>query len=285
MLAPVRCIPVCYVHARLRAHLMNEHLRHYADALDYLNRDPYVNRELVLALRYEAVAALRVVFRGAAVAGVIVRGPGPFNPDPDWIRVDAEDAAALDELLLDFPIDRRDVVSIHRPWIGEALARSYAMRAIGTGVYGYLVDRDGLIPHPHPAIRRLSIKDTALVARSSCGWSRSYFERLFDEDREPWALIQDGQIVSRASSGYPHADSEEVVGVWTHPAWRGRGLARALVSAVAASIVDRMSCAAYTTTYDNLASQAVARAVGFQPCFAADSYQLRAPSQPLIGQY
>ena len=59
----------------------------------------------------------------------------------------------------------------------------------------------------------------------------------------------------------------------THERWRGRGLARALVRVVAADILERSHYAAYTTTYDNYASQAVARAVGFELCFAARSYQ------------
>ena len=33
---------------------------------------------------------------------------------------------------------------------------------------------------------------------------------LFDERRHPWAIVREGRIVSRASSGYPAAGSEEV---------------------------------------------------------------------------
>jgi ribosomal protein S18 acetylase RimI-like enzyme len=207
--------------------------------------------------------------------GVLICGPGPFVPDPYWIRLDALDQAALDELMRASTVSHRHTLSVHRPWIGAALAANYGMQANGMGMYGYLVDRAQLVDLADSSVQSLSIRDIGLVERSQCGWSRSYFQRLFATGRRPWAVVRDGMIVCRASSGYPDAFSEEVVGVWTHPRWRGRGLARRLVSAVAADILERKPYAAYTTTYDNLASQAVARAVGFQRCFAADSYQIR----------
>lgn len=254
---------------------MNQDLPNYAAAVDFLSADPLVNRELLLALRAEPIAKLQVALRNDRPVGVLICGPGPFIPDPYWIRLDASDAAALDELMQGFSFSARHTLSIHRPWIGATLTARYGMQLNGMGVYGYLVDREHLVPPVDASVRALTSQDAALVERSHCGWTRSYFQRLFATGRRPWAVVRDGAIVSRASSGYPDAFSEEVVGVWTHPKWRGRGLARSLVSAVAADILERKQYAAYTTTYDNLSSQAVARAVGFQGCFAADSYQLR----------
>lgn len=253
---------------------MNEYLPHYAEAIAFLDRDAYANRELLLALCYEPVTTLGLAWEGSAVAGVLVRGPGPFNPDPDWLRIEACDAAAVRTLLADINLTPRLVVSIHRPWIGRLLTQHYGLRRTGTGVYGYIIERHQLLAPVGSETRLLTIHDSALVEHSNCGWTRSYFARLFDEGRRPWAIVRDGTIVSRASSGYPYADSEEVVGVWTHPHWRERGLAQQIVHAVTADILERFRYATYTTTYDNLASQAVARAVGFQSSFAADSYQL-----------
>ncbi|HEX6291693.1 MAG TPA: GNAT family N-acetyltransferase [Herpetosiphonaceae bacterium] len=254
---------------------MNEHLPHYAAAVDFLSRDPLANRELLLALRSEPVEQLQVARRDQVAVGVLIAGPGPFIPDPYWIRLDASDEAALDVLMQAFALTERHTLSIHRPWIGVLLRARYGMQPNGMGVYGYLLDRGQLVAHDHAQVRMLTPRDVGLVERSHCGWTRSYFQRLFVAGRRPWAIVQDGAIVCRASSGYPDAYSEEVVGVWTHPRWRGRGLARSLVSAVAADILERVSYAAYTTTYDNLSSQAVARTVGFRLCFAADSYQMR----------
>lgn len=253
---------------------MNEYLPHYADAIRFLDREPYVNRELLLALCYESVTSLRLAWSGAEVSGVLVRGPGPFNPDPDWLRLDALDETAVHTLLAGVAQEPRLVVSIHRPWIGRLLMQHYGLKLTGSGVYGYIIERPQLNEANPSEAQLLTERDSGLVERSNCGWSPGYFAWLFEEGRRPWVIVRDGRIVSRASSGYPYAECEEVVGVWTHPQWRGHGLARQVVQAVAADILERFHYATYTTTYDNLASQAVARAIGFQPSYAADSYQL-----------
>lgn len=252
---------------------MNEHLPDFADAVAFLNRDPLANRELLLALYYEPLSQLWVVRRDAIVRSVAIRGPGPFNPNPDWVRLDAYDVAAARSLLDQIEPTEHLIVSIHRPWIGALATQHYGFHPTGMGVYGYAMNRTQLVSFTLPGIRLLQRSDASLVDRSDCGWNRSYFERLFNDGRRPWAIVQDGQIVCRASSGYGYGGSEEVVGVWTHPRRRGHGLARSLVSVVAADILERMAYATYTTTYENAASQAVARAVGFQQVFAAESYR------------
>lgn len=253
---------------------MTEFLPHGEAAHAYLSRNPHANRELLLALRYEQVVALHVVWHGNDVSGVLVQGPGPFNTDPHWLRLDADDADAAAALLRRVTLDRRLVVSLHRPWM-EPLAEQFGLHLTTAGVYGFLARRANLQLPPDPDVRLLNDGDWPLVERSQCGWSRGYFERLFEEGRRPWVIVMDDRIASRASSGYPTQDCEEVVGVWTHPRWRGQGLARRLVATVAHDIGARMPFISYTTTFDNHASQTVARSVGFEVCFTARSYQLR----------
>ena len=262
---------------------MNQHLQNYAAAAEFLSRDPHANRELLIALLYEPLATVRVTWRNEAVAGALVRGPGPTALRPEWIRFDADDQDAVVALLDQRDFDDNAILSLHRPQFGDFVAQHFRLLPTGDGVYGYLVDRQSLLRPPGVPVRLLTPSDIGLVERSGCGWSRSYFMRLFQERRRPWAIVKDGMIVCRASSGYPHANSEEVVGVWTHERWRGRGLARALVAAVAADILERASFAAYTTTFNNHASQAVARAVGFQPCFTAYSYARKTDPLPAGG--
>ncbi len=251
---------------------MKRELDDYSAATDYLGRDPHANRELLIAMRYEPRAVVRVAWRNGAVVGALVRGPGPTGAEPEWIRLDADDQDAVAALLAQTDIGDGTVLSLHRPRLVAFVVQQYGFSPTGSGLYGYLVDRQHLVRQPNVLVRPLTLSDAALVERSACGWSRSYFTRLFQERRRPWAIVKDGAIICRASSGYPHANSEEVVGVWTHKRWRGRGFARALVGALAADILERAQFAAYTTTFDNHASQAVARAVGFQSCFAAESY-------------
>lgn len=247
---------------------------HQDAAIAFLSRDPHANREMLLTLRYQFAAALHTSLQDGVVRGVLLRGPGPLHSSPVWVRIDALDAEAAHDLLHAATLAPPMILSIHRPWIGELLEREYGWQPDGSGWFSYLVDREGLVEHRDIDVRLLDRSDARLVERSACGWSRAYFDHLFAEGRRPWVIVRDGRIVCRASSGYPHAESEEVVGVWTHEQWRGRGLARALVSAAAAEILTRCRYAAYTTTFDNPASQAVARAVGFEPCAIAHNYPI-----------
>ncbi len=127
---------------------MNQHLRDYAAAIEYLSRDPHANRELLIALRYEPLGVIRVARRGDRIVGAFVRGPGPLAPQPHWLRLDADDQEAVATLLAQNDIDDRTVLSLHRPWIGEFVVRHYGVVPTGEGVYGYLVDRDRLVRGP-----------------------------------------------------------------------------------------------------------------------------------------
>ncbi len=255
---------------------MSGHAGELAAAATFLRRDAHANRELLLALRYEPIVDLHLTTQAGIVTGVLLRGAGPFNPAPNWIRLDALDQAAARGLMAVLREPHRWIFSVHRAWIADLLMAEFGLRSTGDGVLGYLVDRARLTLHADHGARLLTPRDDALVQRSRCGWSLGYFRQLFADGRRPWAIVRDGAIVCRASSGYLVDDVEEVVGVWTHPQWRGRGFGRAIVSAVAADILERHAYAAYTTTYANQASQAVAQAVGFWRSFDAPS--LRAAS-------
>jgi ribosomal protein S18 acetylase RimI-like enzyme len=245
----------------------------YSTAITYLSRDPYVNRELLIALHYEVVTTVVVARQGNTVTGALVRSPAPVGHGSEWVRLEADDDAAVHQLVSQVNLNEPLVFSIHRPWIGELLTAHYGLLATSSGMYGYLIDKTQLTHIPSSEPRLLTPADVSLVERSVCGWTPAYFKRLMREKRQAWVIVRDDQIVCRASSGFPHEQSEEVVGVWTHPNWRQRGFARMLVAALVADILERSRYAVYTTTYNNGASQAVARAVGFQPCFAATSYE------------
>jgi len=75
------------------------------------------------------------------------------------------------------------------------------------------------------------------------------------------AIVEDGRAVSicasvHASDGFHHA------GVETAPPWRGRGLAGRAVAAWAEQVRALGAEPLYATTFDNLASQTVARRLG-----------------------
>lgn len=249
-------------------------MEHHA-AVAYLLRDPLANRELLLALEYEIPTELRVVDRDGAVTGVLLRGPGPLAADPDWVRIEADDQAALDGLLAQSPPRCGQGYALHRDWIARSVCERYGASRTEQGVRGFVLGREHAPPADDTLVQLLTADDTPLVDRSACGWSRRYFGQLFAEGRHPWAIVIDGTIVSRASTGYLSGGCEEVVGVWTNPRFRGRGLARRLVAVVAADILGRNPFATYSTTIENVASQRVALAVGFKPNYEARLYVVR----------
>ncbi len=255
---------------------MNRGLEHADAALAYLLRDPLANRELLLALQYELPMELHIAQRDGATSGVLMRGPGPLAPDPQWTRIEADDTAALEQLLELAQPRRGRAYALHRDWIAQILGERYGAVRTTQGVLGYALGREQTPPAPaDPRIRLLTAHDIPLVERSACGWSRRYFAQLLADDRRPWVLVLNDMIVSRASTGYLSGGCEEVVGVWTQPRVRGNGLARRLVAAVAADILTRHPHATYSTTIDNVASQRVALAVGFRPAYEARIYTIR----------
>ncbi|MEZ5558224.1 MAG: GNAT family N-acetyltransferase [Pseudomonadales bacterium] len=80
--------------------------------------------------------------------------------------------------------------------------------------------------------------------------------------RQPFlALVQDGVAVSVCASVRISATAHEA-GVATAPGWRRRGLATRAVSAWSAAVHARGATPFYSTSWDNVASQSVARALG-----------------------
>ncbi len=77
------------------------------------------------------------------------------------------------------------------------------------------------------------------------------------------AAIVDGRAVSLCASAHA-ARGAHAAGVETLPAWRGRGLASQAVAAWAQAVLDEGGTPFYATTFDNLASQGVARRLGMQ---------------------
>jgi len=82
--------------------------------------------------------------------------------------------------------------------------------------------------------------------------------------RRPFlAVVRGGRAVSLCASVRISAQVH-CAGVETHADWRGRGFARAAVAAWAAAVRAAGAVPFYSTSGDNKASQAVAKAVGFE---------------------
>jgi GNAT superfamily N-acetyltransferase len=77
------------------------------------------------------------------------------------------------------------------------------------------------------------------------------------------AVIVDGRAVSLCAS-VNAARGAHAAGVETLPAYRGRGLASQAVAAWAQAVLDDDATPFYATTFDNVASQGVARRLGME---------------------
>jgi predicted GNAT family acetyltransferase len=76
-----------------------------------------------------------------------------------------------------------------------------------------------------------------------------------------FAVVIDGHAVSIAASVRTSLSADEV-GVETAPAYRGLGYARQAVTAWARAVRSMKRIALYSTSWDNVASQALARSLG-----------------------
>ncbi len=237
----------------------NWHLSGYAAAYAWLARDYLSNLEMLLPLLHESLATLLIAGTVPAIHGVLMKCAHPYRSGHCY-RIDALDSAALNELMEHPAVELSSRWLVHRPWMKPILQQRYGIVATGFGVRGFATTTASTIPREG---RPLGPADRSLVEWSDCGWSGSDFDQLL-QSRRPWAIVYDDLIVCRASAGYDTPWTAEVLGLWTHPAHRARGLARSLVAAVCDDILSRKPIAAYTTTFENLVSQHVAKAAGFK---------------------
>ncbi len=96
------------------------------------------------------------------------------------------------------------------------------------------------------------------------------FEELaaqFPPDDDTWleyAILRDGEIVSRAAIWKREEDAWEVAAVVTAPAFRGQGFATRMVSHTTAKILGEGKQATCVTGEDNYAMRGVLEKLGFR---------------------
>lgn len=147
----------------------------------------------------------------------------------------------------------------------RALLRSGIERIIGPAYQGY-VERAQFRPAPHPGVRGLARADQAALHRlaDACGveaWEHGGI--AFDEPHVFGCFVQDHLV---AAARYRRAWGDVAhPGVVTHPACRGQGYGRAVVSAATAAALDAGFIVLYQTLVVNAPSVALATALGYQP--------------------
>jgi GNAT superfamily N-acetyltransferase len=159
-----------------------------------------------------------------------------------------------------------------RRLFGEAVER-----CIGPAYQGYL-EPGSFRPRPHERVRRLAEGDgSALVRlREACGETAWEHASIDPESGDScWGLLENGELIAAAQCEVwvPGVVSP---GVLTHPAHRGRGCARAVVSAAAAEAISRGDLVLYQTLLQNEPALRVARALGFRQLATHVAVRLRA---------
>jgi len=145
-----------------------------------------------------------------------------------------------------------------RPHCGDAivsvLARDAPVQRIWSGP-AYWVDVDGLPPAP------LAVR----VTRANADLLRTFPDWCDEVDeRQPFVVsVENGAAVALCSSVRITA-AAHAAGVETLPAERRRGMASQAVAAWARAVDELGAIALYSTSWDNLASQAVARRLGMK---------------------
>jgi RimJ/RimL family protein N-acetyltransferase len=97
-------------------------------------------------------------------------------------------------------------------------------------------------------------------------WHSVEWGELLDGRLGPWAMaIDGGRVVSICHTPRPVTARAAECGVWTHPAFRGRGLGAAVTAEWAAVMQSPGRHLFYSTDAHNLSSQGVARRLGLRP--------------------
>ena len=122
----------------------------------------------------------------------------------------------------------------------------------------------------------------ALRGGNPGNWQPAEWDDLVDGRLGPWTMVLDGaRVVSLCHTPSPLTSRRAECGVWTEPAFRGRGYAAATAVAWAAIVRPVSGTLFYSTDADNRSSQRVAARLGLRPI--GWTWRLHAPD-PRAGQ-
>jgi GNAT superfamily N-acetyltransferase len=178
-------------------------------------------------------------------------------------------------LCLSVPPDSvKSIQAVVRAYTVESLFSETGIRAllgprieriIGPAYQGH-VERPQFRSAPHPGVRVLSRADHVALQQLADACEVDAWEHAgiaFDEPHV-FGCVADDRVVAVAR--YRPAWEEAVsIGVVTHPAYRGRGYGRAVVSAATAQALEAGFIVLYQTLLANAPSVDLATGLGYQP--------------------
>lgn len=156
----------------------------------------------------------------------------------------------------------RDPEEVFRPRALAAIFVGAVDRIIGPAYLGYLAA--GVSPKTDPEVRRVEGMNSQLRRlQQVCDPTEWAHAGADTRGSTLFGLLQGDELVCLGSS-IPWGEPLEHLGILTHPLHRGRGLARRVVSTMAASALERQRVPQYRTLCANTPSWRVGQAVGFE---------------------
>ena len=146
----------------------------------------------------------------------------------------------------------------------RALFGARIEKIVGPAYQGY-VERPQFRAGPHPGVSVLSRADQAALHRlaDACEGDACEDSGIAFDDPHLFGCFLDHRVVAAARYRPGWAETAHI-GVVTHPAYRGRGYGRAVVSAATAEGLDAGFVVPYQTLLGNAPSVALASGLGYQ---------------------
>jgi predicted GNAT family acetyltransferase len=255
-------------------------------ALDFLRRDPLVNVYLIARLLEErALAATQMIevrynhdiVLVASLATNIVLGTAPATP---WEIADAAVAVVADRILtrmlpvraiispmhlveelwthLRLRIDPPTVVRMTQPIY--AIRRRFDFPDLHEARYATVRDLDALVPSC-AAMHKEEVGIDPLE-RDAAGY-RERIRELVDRKRSI-VRVMDGTIVSKCEFSAVTDEAVQLMGVWTHPRYRRRGLMAAMLREVCGHLFRKGKIVTLFVNDFNQPAIALYESLGFQ---------------------
>lgn len=231
-------------------------------ACRFLERDLPANVEALCTLLYAGGQVLGVADSGEGMVGVAVAEP-QANGRPAFLRVDAIGPIALRRLLATIE-PRPERFLLQHDWLLPALQTLVGPLRTRFQVVVYSALDPRAVRAQNMEVRELSDADQVSLLALDGEWTPEILARYLGRGWHIYGVFAGDLLVAQACCGYPTIHTEEVGQVFTRPEWRGRGLATAVVSMAARSVVTRGRQPVYLARAEHAASRHVAERCGLQ---------------------
>lgn len=194
---------------------------------------------------------------------------------PDHLLGELIDDAMYRALVAGAPLSTLVDEDFWRATLGDRVER-----IIGPTYQGFL-DRDAFTPATNPkrGARQLTLTDHhALRAFIAACPPDDWEDSAISTRHLPlYGMLRAGELIAVASAPRDKVRKVKVhsIGVVTAPAWRGKGVGLAIVSALAKGCMDNDTVLRYQTLRANLPSLAIAQRLGFEDIATSLAVRLR----------